>query len=247
MKTIFLGLMIGAALIPGGTAHGADFGRLYGYVDWTSDYRFNAASESNRHGTVQGGLHWAAPEDFYLGVFVSHVDFNDFRGTATEVDLYGGKHIRWDANDLNLEVLLGDYPDTAGHPSYLPPGAILPTYNFVELAAELTHKFGALSIGGKLILEPRPASHGGTLTSLGASGSYAVNDWLTASAHATHIWQNRAPHGLTGDIGATATWRQQWVFDLRYYAADVAKADCYGTNWCEPALVAKVTYQFQVL
>ena len=86
-----------------------------------------------------------------------------------------------------------------------------------------------------------------TLTSFGGSASYAVTDWLSASAHATHIWQDRGPHGLTGDIGLTATWRQQWVFDLRYYATDIRRADCYGTNWCGPALVAKVTYQFMVL
>src|SRR3569833_44274 len=244
MKSLLFGLFVAIELLSDDPARAGTFGHLYGYVDWTSDYRFNAASESNRHGTVQGGLHWAAPEDFYLGVFVSHVDFNDFRGTATEVDIYGGKHLRWDTNDLNLEVLYGSYPDTAGHPSYLPAGTILPTYNFAELAAELTHSFGALSIAGKLIVEPRPQTHGGTLTSLGGSASYAVNDWLSASAHVTHIWQDRGPHGMTGDAGLTATWRQQWVFDLRYYATDVAKADCYGTNWCEPALVAKVTYQF---
>lgn len=247
MKTIFFGLLVAAALILGDTARGADLGNLYGYVDWTSDYRFNAASESDRHGVMQGGLHWAAPYDFYAGVFVSHVDFNDFRGTATEVDLYGGKHFRWDGNDFNLEILYGDYPDTAGHPGYLPPGAIVPTYNFAEAAAEFTHSFGALGVGGKLIVEPRPAAHGGVLTSLGASASYAVNDWLAASAHATQIWEDNGPRGLSGDVGLTATWRLQWVFDLRYYASDIAKADCYGTNWCEPALVAKVTYQFAVL
>src|SRR5262249_34364471 len=111
----------------------------------------------------------------------------------------------------------------------------------------LTHSFGAASIGGKLIVEPRPPSHGGVLTSLGGSASYKWNDWLTASAHATHIWADRGPHGLTGDVGLAATWLQTWVFDLTYYASDVARSDCYGTNWCEPAVVAKITYQFQVL
>jgi uncharacterized protein (TIGR02001 family) len=247
MKTIFPGLLVAGALVLGGPARGADFGHLYGYVDWTSDYRFNAASESDRHGTIQGGLHWAAPDDFYLGVFVSHVDFNDFRGTATEVDIYGGKHVRWDANDLNLELLYGDYPDTAGHPAYLPPGAILPTYIFLELSGEFTHTFGPWGVGGRLIIEPRPQSHGGVFTSVGGSATYAVNDWLSASARATRMWQDRGPQGWSGDAGLTATWRQQWVFDLRYYATNVARADCYGTNWCGPAVVAKITYQFAVL
>ena len=247
MKTISLGLLVAAFLVWGDNAHAADLGNLYGYVDWTSDYRFNAASESDRHSVIQGGLHWAAPDDFYAGVFMSHVDFDDYRGTGTEIDLYGGKHIRWDTNDLNLEVLYGDYPDTAGHPSYLPPGTILPTYNFSEISAELTHSFGALGLGGRLIVEPRPDAHGGMFTSVGGSASYAVNDWLSASAHATRMWQDRGPQGWSGDAGFTATWRLQWVFDLRYYATDITRADCYGTNWCGPAVVAKITYQFQVL
>ncbi|MBL6853717.1 MAG: hypothetical protein ISS15_03580 [Alphaproteobacteria bacterium] len=247
MRSFLFGLLVAAAVLLGDNACAAEYGNLYGYVDWVSDYRFNAASESDRHGVVQGGLHWAAPGDFYAGVFLSQVDFNDFRRTSTEADIYGGKHIRWDTNDLNLEVLYGVYPDTAGHPSYLPQGAILPTYNFAELSAELTHSFGALSLGSRLIVEPRPENHGGVFTSVGGSGSYAVNDWLSATAHVTRMWQNRGPQGWSGDAGLTATWRQQWVFDLRYYASDVTRADCYGTNWCGPAVVAKVTYQFQVL
>ena len=49
------------------------------------------------------------------------------------------------------------------------------------------------------------------------------------------------------DVGLTATWRQQWALDVRYYGSDISRANCYGTNWCEPALVAKVTYSFAVL
>jgi hypothetical protein len=45
----------------------------------------------------------------------------------------------------------------------------------------------------------------------------------------------------------TATWRQQWVFDVRYYGTDISVANCYGMTWCQPAIVAKITYQFAVL
>ncbi|HEY0299801.1 MAG TPA: hypothetical protein VGC36_00595, partial [Rhizomicrobium sp.] len=162
-------------------------------------------------------------------------------------DLYAGRHFYFDDNDLNLEVLYADYPDTAGHPTYTPPGTIYPTYNFFEAVAELTHKFGALELGAKTMIEPRPDSHGGWLGSVGGSASYAITDWLKASAHAGHQWVERRPESNFGDIGLTATWRVQWLFDLRFYATDIAVADCYGRNWCKPAVVAKVTYQFQVL
>ena len=237
-----------AAVLVAPEARADDWGSLYGYVDWTSDYRFYGASESNRHATEQGGLHWMAPDGYYAGVFVTGVDPKDFRNTSYEVDLYGGKHFYFDHNDLNLEALYSVDPDIAGHPTYLPPGVILPTYNFFETSAELTHTFGALSLGGKVIVSPRPESHGGLLGSVNVSASYAVRDWLTASGHAGHQWVERS--GLQGtywDIGVAATWKQQWTVDLRYYATDIGAAACYGQNWCAPAVVAKVTYAFSVL
>src|ERR1700709_2802572 len=103
-----------AAMLTG--AHAAeDWGTLYGYVDWTSDYRYYGASESNRHSVEQGGLHWVLPDNYYAGVFVTGLDYQDFRRTSYEVDLYGGRHFYFGANDLNLEALYSVDPDTAGH------------------------------------------------------------------------------------------------------------------------------------
>jgi uncharacterized protein (TIGR02001 family) len=247
MRSFLFGLLVAAALVLGDTAHGADLGNLYGYVDWTTDYRFAGASESDRHGVPQGGLHWAAPDNLYAGVFVSAVDFRDFRRTSVEIDLYGGKHVYFDNNDLNLEVLYGMYPDSAGHPSYLPPGAIIAGYNFPEVKAELTHNFGGFSLGGRVLAEPRRESHGGLLWALDGTASAAITDWLTASAELGNQWASSGPRGLRWDFGATATWRQQWVFDLRYYGSNATRAECYHTNWCEAAVVAKLTYQFEAL
>lgn len=247
MKILHPVLGLALAVLVVVPARAADWGNLYGYVDWTTDYRFIGASESNRHATVQGGLHWAAPENFYAGVFVSGIDFLDYRKTSYEVDVYAGRHFHFDGNDLNVELLYADYPDTEGHPSYAPPGTIYPTYNFFEAMAELKHKFGAFELGAKIMVEPKPDSHGGMQEAASASASYAITDWLTASAQVGHQWMARGPGGTFGDVGLTATWHLQWVFDLRYYATDISTADCYGQNWCKPAVVAKITYQFQVL
>ena len=246
MKHILLGFAVATALaLLSKTAHAQDWGHLYGYVDWTSDYRFYGVSESDRHAAEQGGLHWSMPDDFYLGVFVSGVDFRDFRHTSYEVDLYAGRHFHFDGTDLNVELLYGVDPDTAGHPSYAPPGVILPTYNFFEFAPELTHTFGAFSFGAKVIAEPRPRSHGGNVWSINPEMGFAPNDWLKASATFGHQWARFESNHW--DIGLTATWRRQWAFDLRYYDSDISRANCYHTNWCERALVAKVTYSFIVL
>ncbi len=149
-----------------------------------------------------------------------------------------------DDNELNLEVLYGAFPDTAGHPSYLPPGTILPTYNFPEFLAELTHTFGAWSVSGKAILEPRPQTHGGMMESVNIGVGYKITDWLRAGANAGHQWSDSKPENTHWNIGLTATRGWEWALDVRYYATDITKANCYNTNWCQPALVVKATYTF---
>ena len=141
MKNFWIGLAIAVLAIAFGTdsAPASDWGHLYGYVDWTNDYRFYGMSSSNRQPAVQAGLHWAMPDDFYAGIFVSGVRFRDFRNSNYETDFYGGRHVYFDGNDLNLELLYSAFPDTAGHPSYEAPGVIYPNYNFFEGSAELTY------------------------------------------------------------------------------------------------------------
>lgn len=249
MKNPLIGLAITTLLVAFGnaSAKGNDWGNLYGYVDWTNDYRFYGLSSSGRQPVLQGGLHWAMPENFYAGVFVSGVRFKDFRSTSYETDFYAGRHLYFDNNDLNLELLYSAFPDASGHPTYAPSGTIFHTYNFFEGSAELTHTFGALSLGEKLLWSPEYGSHTGTLLGVNSTAAYAINDWLKASAEWGHQWVEKGTDLSHWDIGATATWRQQWVLDLRYYGTDVAPASCFFTNWCKPALVAKITYQFAVL
>jgi uncharacterized protein (TIGR02001 family) len=249
MRNHWIGLFIAAAItaLDPAPARASDWGNLYGYVDWTTDYRFYAMSSSGREPTPQGGLHWAAPDNYYLGVFISGVRFQDYRSTSYETDFYGGRHFYFDNNDLNLELLFSAFPDTAGHPTYTLPGTIFRTYNFFEGSAELTHSFGALSVASKVMASPEYGSHTGALVGINESASYAVTDWLKASASWGHQWVERGTNLSHWDIGATATWRLQWVFDLRYYGSDISPAHCFSTDWCKPALVAKVTYQFQVL
>ncbi len=249
MRNFFIGLAVATLVVAFGNAaaKGSDWGSLYGYVDWTNDYRFYGMSSSSRQPVSQGGLHWSMPDNFYAGVFVSGARFKDFRGTSYETDFYAGRHVYFDNNDLNLELLFSAFPDAAGHPSYAPPGTIFRTYNFFEASAEFTRKFGALSLGEKLLGSPEYGSHTGTLLGVNTTVAYALNDWLKASAEWGHQWVTHGTDLSHWDIGAAATLRQQWVLELRYYDTDVGSSHCFFTNWCKPGLVAKVTYQFVVL
>ena len=88
MRNLLLGWAVATLLIVlGGVAAKADdWGNLYGYVDWASDYRFYAMSSSNRQPVAQAGLHWSMPDDFYAGIFVTGVRFKDYRKTSFETD-----------------------------------------------------------------------------------------------------------------------------------------------------------------
>jgi uncharacterized protein (TIGR02001 family) len=225
-------------------AQAGDWGFLYGYVDYASEYRFYGMSSSNRQPAVQGGLHWLAPDDFYAGVFGSQVRFHDGRNSDYELDFYGGRHFRFDGNDLNLEALYSTFPNTKAHPDYA-PALRLPTYAFFETSAELDHAIGKLTLISKLSWSPAYGSHTGAMEGGGDGVSYAVRDWLTVSANAGHQWIARIPGRTHWDAGATLLLGpdyRRWSFDLRYYGTDISRADCYFTNWCATGFVAKVTY-----
>jgi len=249
MRNLLLGWAVATLLIVlGGVAAKADdWGNLYGYVDWASDYRFYAMSSSNRQPVAQAGLHWSMPDNFYAGIFVTGVRFKDYRKTSFETDYYGGRHFIFGGNDLNVELLYSAFPDSAGHPTYTAPGTIFRTYNFFEASSELTHTFGPVSVAQKILWSPEYGSHTGTLLGVNSTLTYAPNDWLKATAEWGHQWVENGTDVSHWDVGATATLRQQWVFDLRYYGSDVSAAHCFFMNWCKPALVGKITYQFIVL
>lgn len=226
-------------------AYGESWTGVYAYAAWTSDYRFYGASSSNRQPIVQGGLHWVAPDNFYLGIFTSGVRFEDFRHTSYELDFYGGRHFYFGDNDLNLELLYSTFPNQAGHAFYEPRTFHFPTYNFGEASAELGHKLDALTLSAKLIFSPAYGSGTGVMGGADGAASYAIRDWLTVDGRVGRQWTTRGIDRTHWEIGATATWRwhtQSLALDLRYYGTDLGRNQCYEQNWCGPAPVAKITY-----
>jgi hypothetical protein len=239
-------IFIVAALAACGPALADDQSHLVGYLDWTNDYRYAGASESNRQPEIQGGIHWLGPDGLYAGVFATGVRFNDFRNTSYEIDAYVGKKFAIGSDTLDLEALYGFYPNTAGHPTYLPPGAIIAGYDFPELAETYSHPMGAWTLTEKAMIEPRAESHGGLLWLAGGGVSYAVRDWLKLQADAYGQAARSGPRGLLWDVGASASIGWKWRFDLQYAGSTAPVAHCYGTNWCPPGVVAKVTYTFAI-
>jgi uncharacterized protein (TIGR02001 family) len=233
MKHVLATPLLAAAVLAlpvGANAQG--WGYLYGAVKLTTDYRFHGFSESNRRPTWQANLHLVAPEGWYVGAFSSGVAFLD-GSTSYEIDWYGGRHLYFGKNDLNLEVLYFTFPDHAG------PGR---GYNAAQGSAELVHDFGdGLKLGGKLTLSP--GSSQGPGYELAGAASYAATSWLTFSGVVAHAEKEKNFHRNNWDVGATLAWGDV-LLDTRYTGTDTPKARCYYTDWCATGFTATVTYQF---
>src|SRR5262249_22450322 len=82
---------------------------LSGAIDIQSDYRFRGISQSNREVVPQGTLNLTGPDGFYVGTWVSKINWQLAGPTGTplndnpsiEWDIYGGKHFDLGGTDLN--------------------------------------------------------------------------------------------------------------------------------------------------
>src|SRR5215475_10561356 len=93
-------LLLGAVSLAGVVAAAPAFAddapawALTGYAAVTSDYKFRGISQNERNFAPQGSLNVTGPEGFYVGTWMSQVDFTPGNGNdpSLELDIYGGKH-----------------------------------------------------------------------------------------------------------------------------------------------------------
>ncbi len=83
-------------------------GGLFSFIDLTSDYRYQGASNTDGNAAVQGNLHYWRPDGWYAGLFASQVDFKDPGHTSYELDWYGGKTLAFDGGRSELKLQLMD-------------------------------------------------------------------------------------------------------------------------------------------
>jgi len=197
-----------------------------------SDYRFDGFSESNLQPTWQVNLHCYRTDGFYAGTVLTGVNFEDRPRTTLETDFYVGRHVPVAGSDLNLELLEVWYPNqhTGG-----------PAYGLFEPEAELSHRFGKLTLKALVAWSPNYSSNSGTSWHEKAGAEFALTDWLSVSGHYGRITIERGVSRHHFDVGATAKWRSLSL-DARYGGTDLAKPQCYYTNWCAPAAAVTATW-----
>jgi uncharacterized protein (TIGR02001 family) len=224
-----------------------NWGTLSAYVAVTTDYRYRGISQNDRNLSEQGSINWSGPLGFYAGTWVAKTNWTGGAYCPTcdanptfEMDLYAGKHFDLDGTDLNIEAYYYSYPDANKN--------MLGTYaSYYETIVQLSHTFDKLTLTLTGANSPEWSLHGGTGWYLEGSASYALTDWLSASANVGHQWVQRAPRDYTHwDVGFTATYKG-FSLDARYVGNDISTAECgfwmtSGPKACDHGFVATITY-----
>jgi uncharacterized protein (TIGR02001 family) len=203
------------AAVTGAAFAETDYGKVSAYVAVQSDYRYRGISQNDTGFTPEGSVNWSGPMGFYAGTWVAKVNWGG-NNPSYELDIYGGKHFDLGGTDLNVEAYYYSYPDAAF-------GGTKASY--FEMIGQLSHSFDKLTVTATGAYSPEWSLSGGTGWYAAGTASYALTDWLSASATLGHQWVELAPSDYNHwDIGLTATWKS-WTLDLRYIGNDIKAAD----------------------
>jgi uncharacterized protein (TIGR02001 family) len=206
------------------------WGRLVPAISWTTDYRFNGVSASNRNPATQLSIHWWRPDDYYAGVWLSQVDFDDPNSTSFEIDTYAGRRFPAGESEYRVEVMYSAFDeDVQG-----------PTYDFLQLKSAATRQFDHGSLTAALRWSPQGSYAAGKTTYADVEATVQINDWLSISSRVGAGSIERRPDRRFWDAGLTARWRT-FSMDIRYVDNNLKFMECGFVDWCESALVATLT------
>jgi len=210
---------------------------LYPQVSVVSDYRYYGLSSSNGEPTLQASLYLMRPDGFYGGAWATGVDYAYADSPTCEIDIYGGRNFDFGNTRLSFEVMASLFPDQSGQG---------PTFNFYQGITKLRQKLDRFTVGATVAWTPEGSFGGGEIWRVEGSFDYEANAWLNLDAeygvNLSEFSQDRKYWG----IGATARWKTV-SFDFRYADTDLDRAQCFYTDWCDPSLVGKVTYNVPIL
>lgn len=222
------------ASYPGAAAQ--PIGVVYPQVSYTSDYRFYGFSNSNAGPAVQASLYVWRPDNWYGGVWLTNVDFVAAGSPSYEVDFYIGRKFEFDDSELSFEVMTSLFPDDDL------PGSSL---NFVQGIVKYHRQFGPVKASSEAAWSPEGSAGIGRAWRAEGGLDLSLNDWLSVGGVYGTFVSERGQDRKYWEYGVTAK-SKRFEFDLRYIDTDLEQAQCFFTDWCEPDLVAKVTYNIPI-
>lgn len=207
-------------------------GQVYATVSAVSDSRHDGASRSNGKPTGQASVYLWRPDKLYAGVFVTGVDYGYDGSPSVEVDIYAGRHFDLKKTRVTLQAMYSVYAGQSGWG---------PTFDFFQATAKVQRQVGKATLTGAVEVTPQGSFGSGQGWRVSGEAVYPATDWLSLSGKVSHNESKRGTPRNSWDLGATVK-KGPVSLDLRYYDADVSRAQCYGTDWCEAAVVGKLSY-----
>ena len=162
-KSIVLATAVAASLTSGIAA-----AELTGNAAIASNYIWRGVSQTQNQAAGQGGIDWSNDSGFYVGTWVSNVDFTPVGQKGYEMDLYAG--FAGDAGDFGYDI---------GVISYQYP--MEPEINFTELY--VSGSFSMVTVGINYTADAAHANDGGAFD----SGDMYVSGSLDFSAGKSDI------------------------------------------------------------
>jgi uncharacterized protein (TIGR02001 family) len=234
---VFLCAFLVLAALGTSVARAEGIGLLFPQITIASDYQFFGLSNSNREPALQASLYLWRPDNFYAGVWATEVDFLLPGGPTFEIDVYGGKHFDVGDTRLTVEAMYTSFPDQS-HKG--------PKFNFFQTSLEVQHKFDAVTVRGEAAWTPDSSFGNGKAWRAEGGLSYAPETWLELSGTFGGWTSERGQDRKYWDFGVTTKWKDL-EFDVRYVDTDLSRSECFFTDWCEPSVVGKITYNIPIL
>lgn len=129
------------------------------------------------------------------------------------------------------------FPDQSGS---------FPTLNFYQAITKLRHQVGPVMLGGVVAWSPEGSFGGGQTWRADGLIAYTPNQWLTLDLKYGNFLSELKQDRKYWEVGVTAKWKRV-AFDVRYTDTDLDRPKCFFTDWCEPSVVGKITYDIPIL
>jgi uncharacterized protein (TIGR02001 family) len=218
-------------------------GHLTGNIGLTSNYIFRGISNSDDHVAVQGGLDYNHDSGFFLGTWMSSVDFDegDSNNASVEWDLYGGYAKTWNGITFNGRFLYYLYPGVHG--------ARARAYDFWELQGTVSGTLAGFALSANIDWANDFYGASGDGLYIQGNISYPFLQYFAVEGHIGHqsIDENDkygAPSYADWSLGVSATY-QGLKLGVYYIDTNISKNECFsGLNWCDARVMGIATYTF---
>lgn len=206
---------------PAETPDNTPFGNISATITGVTDYRDRGMSQSDEKPALQGSIDWTHDSGFYLGTWLSNVDFNDGDQAEVEWDVYGGYGWEWGGFEFDLMANWIMYPGASDALDY----------DLVEFTQSVSRAFGIVNAKALVIYSPDNSGDSGTglypraelevpilETGLNATGTYGFQYVDDAARYGVHSYADWS-------LGLAYSW-EGFDFALQYIDTNLSRSEC---------------------